>query len=67
LEDTAELASSMAEFRESIVGEAVRRLRRDQRLERVTDPRFVLLFKADAHWLYDRTPGFSRTQRAQQR
>ena len=57
----------MAEFRESIVGEAVRRLRRDQRLERVTDPRFVLLFKADAHWLYDRTPGFSRTQRAQQR
>jgi len=57
----------MAEFRESIVGEAVRRLRRDQRLERVTDPRFVRLFKTDAYRLYDRTPGFSRTQRAQQR
>jgi len=57
----------MAEFRESIVGEAVRRLRRDQRLERVTDPRFVPLFKTDAYRLLDRTPGFSRTQRAQQR
>jgi len=57
----------MAEFCESIVGEAVRRLRRDQRLEQVTDPRFVPLFKTDAYWLYDRTPGFSRTQRAQQR
>jgi len=57
----------MAEFRESIVGEAVRRLRRDQRLERVTDPRFVPLFKTDAYRLFDRTPGFSRTQRAQQR
>jgi len=66
-EDTAEPAASMAEFRESIVGEAIRRLRRDQRLERVTDPRFVPLFKTDAYRLYDRTPGFSRTQRAQQR
>jgi len=66
-DDTAEPASSTAEFRESIVGEAVRRLRRDQRLERVTDPRFVPLFKTDAYRMYDRTPGFSRTQRAQQR
>jgi len=57
----------MAEFRESIVGEAVRRLRRDQQLERATDPRFVPLFKTDSYRLYDRTPGFSRTQRAQQR
>jgi len=57
----------MAEFRESIVGEAVRRLRRDQRLERVTDPRFVPLFKKDAYRVFDRTPVFSRTQRAQQR
>jgi len=66
-EATGEPAASMAEFRESIVGEAVRRLRRDQRLERVTDPRFVPLFKTDAYRLFDRTPGFSRTQRAQQR
>jgi len=66
-EETAEPAESMAEFRESIVGEAVRRLRRDQRLERVTEPRFLPLFKADSYRLYDRTPGFSRTQRAQQR
>jgi len=66
-EETAEPAASMAEFRESIVGEAVRRLRRDQRLERVTDSRFVPLFKTDSYRLYDCTPGFSRTQRAQQR
>jgi len=58
---------SIAEFREAIVGEAVRRLRSVQRLERVTDPRFVPLFKTDACRLYDRTPGFSRTPRAQQR
>jgi len=57
----------MAEFRESIVGEAGRRPRRDQRLERITDPWFVPLFKTDAHRLFYRTPGFSRTQRAQQR
>jgi len=57
----------MAEFRESIVGEAGRRPRRDQRLERITDPWFVPLFKTDACRLFDRTPGFSRTQRAQQR
>jgi len=57
----------MAEFRESIVGEAVRRLRRDQRLERVTDPRFVPEFRTDSYRMDDRTPGFSRTQRAQQR
>ena len=65
-DDTAEPASSIAEFRESIVGEAVRRLRSVQRLELVTDPRFVPLFKTDACRLYDRTPGFSRTPRAQQ-
>jgi len=57
----------MAEFRESIVGEAVRRLRRDQRLERVANPRFVPLFKTDEYRLFDRTPGFSCTQQAQQR
>jgi len=67
LENTGEPAATMEEFRESIVGVAVRRLRRDQRLERVTDPRFVPLFKTDAYRLFDRKPGFSRTQRAQQR
>jgi len=50
----------------AIVGEAVRRLLRDQRLERVTDPRFVPLLKTVAYRLFDRTPGFSRTQQAQQ-
>lgn len=47
-DDTGETAASMEEFRKSIVGEAVRRLRRDQRLDWVTDPRLVPLFKRDA-------------------
>ena len=66
-EDKGDPAASMAEFSESIVGDAVRRLRRDQRLERVTDPRLVPRFKTDVYRLFDCAPGFSRTQRAQQR
>ena len=66
-ENTGDPAASMTEFRESIVGGAVRRLRRDQRLERVTDPGFVPRFETDVYRLFDSTPGFSRTQRLQQR
>jgi len=47
-DDAAEPVAWMAELPQTIVGKAVRRVRRYQRLEQFTDPSFGALFQTDA-------------------